>query len=158
MNGEPAVRGIVVTHARLGEALIEAAEEISGVTEALVAVSNRGTTPRALQDRVAEAVGAGPAVVFVDLAAGSCGFASRAASRSCGRAVVITGVSLPILIDFLFHRDMKLGELAERLVQKGRSNITAAGPERPAPDSVADASRPEPTPDSRDDASRSVSD
>ena len=132
MTRESPVRGIVVTHARLGEALIEAAEEISGVTEGLVAVSNRGTTPRALQDRVA--VGAGPAVVFVDLAAGSCGFASRAASRSCGRAVVITGVSLPILIDFLFHRDMKLSELAERLVQKGRSNITAAGPERPTHD------------------------
>lgn len=158
MTGEPAVRGIVVTHAHLGKALIEAAEEISGVTDALVAVSNRGTTPRRLQEMVAAAVDEGPAVVFVDLAAGSCGFASRAASRRCGRAVVITGVSLPILIDFLFHRHMALPELAERLVQKGRSNITATGPERPAPHSAPGASRDEPGPESRDDASRSVPD
>lgn len=158
MTGEQAVRGIVVTHARLGEALIEAAEEISGVTDALVAVSNRGTTPPRLQEMVRAAVGKGPAVVFVDLAAGSCGFASRAASRSCGHAVVITGVSLPILIDFLFHRYMALPELADRLVQKGRSNITAMGPERPASRSATGVSRDEPGPESRDDAPRSVSD
>lgn len=158
MTAEPEVRGIVVTHARLGEALIEAAEEISGVTGALVAVSNRGATPQRLQEQVAAAVGEGPAVVFVDLAAGSCGFASRAASRSCGRSVVITGVSLPILIDFLFHRNMTLPELADRLVMKGRSNITAAGPERGAHAPVTDGSRDEPGPGTRDDASRSVPD
>lgn len=137
---EDGVRGVLVTHARLGEAMIEAAEEISGVPGALVAVSNRGATPERLRDRVIEAVGAGPAVVFVDLAAGSCGFASRAAARTCGRATVITGVSLPMLIDFLFHRDLGLGELTARLVDKGRQNITAV----------------EPTP--RDDAARSVPD
>lgn len=134
------IRGVVVTHARLGEAMIEAAEEISGVSGVLVAVSNRGTTPERLRDRVAEAVGDGPAVVFVDLAAGSCGFASRAAARTCGRATVVTGVSLPMLIDFLFHRDLGLAELTARLVDKGRQNITAV----------------EPTP--RDDAARSVPD
>jgi len=122
------LRGVVVTHARLGEALIEAAEEISGVTGALVAVSNRGTTPERLRERVATAVGAGPAVVFVDLAAGSCGFAGRAAARACGRATVVTGVSLPMLIDFLFHRDLGLAELTARLVDKGRQNITAVEP------------------------------
>lgn len=139
------VRGVVVTHARLGEALIEAAEEISGIRGALVAVSNRGTTPERLLERVGEAVGDGPAVVFVDLAAGSCGFASRAAARACGTATVITGVSLPILIDFLFHRDLALPELTERLVEKGRQNISAA---------EITPAEPEP----RDDAARSVPD
>lgn len=133
-------RGVIVTHARLGEALIEAAEEVSGVRDALVAVSNRGCTPDVLRERVAEAVGRGPVVVFVDLAAGSCGFASRAAVRSCGESAIVTGVSLPILLDFLFHRDLPLADLTARLVDKGRANITAAGPE------------------ARDDAARSVPD
>ena len=123
-------RGVVVTHARLGEALIEAAEEVSGVQGALVAVSNRGTNPGQLADLIAEAVGSGPAVVFVDLEAGSCGFASRAAQRTCGESAVVTGVSLPMLLDFLFHRDLPLAELAARLVEKCRANITTvAGPE-----------------------------
>ena len=68
-------------------ALVEAAEQISGVTGALVPVVQHGTaTGDALEDRVAEAVGAGPAVVFVDLASGSCLFAVlnrlRASQRS----------------------------------------------------------------------------
>lgn len=135
----PAIRGVVVTHARLGEALIEAAEEVSGVRGALVAVSNRGCNPDVLRERITSAVGEGPVVVFVDLAAGSCGFASRAAVRAVGdAATVITGVSLPILLDFLFHRDLSLPELTHRLVAKGRANITASGPTddaaRPVPD------------------------
>lgn len=136
---EPA-GGVIVTHARLGEALVEAAEEISGVEGALVAISNRDASPARLLERVAAAVGEGPAVVFVDLASGSCGFAARAAVRTCGASVIVTGVSLPILLDFLFHRDLPLAELADRLVDKGRSNITAAGPS------------------SRDDAARAVPD
>lgn len=133
-------RGVVVTHARLGEALIEAAEEVSGVHDALVAVSNRGCTPDVLRELVASAVGEGPVVLFVDLAAGSCGFASRAAVRTRGESAIVTGVSLPILLDFLFHRDLPLAELTARLVEKGRANITTAGS------------------DVRDDAARSIPD
>lgn len=125
-RGGEAVRGVVVTHARLGEAMIEAAEEVSGITGALVAVSNRGVTPERLLERVTAAVEGGPAVVFVDLAAGSCGFAGRAAARDCPRgATVVTGVSLPMLLDFLFNRHLELPELVERLVDRGRSNIEA---------------------------------
>ena len=61
------LRGVVVCHGRLAGALVEAAEQISGVTGALVAVSNTGCDRGALEERVAEAVGDGPAVVFVDL-------------------------------------------------------------------------------------------
>lgn len=134
------VRGVIVTHARLGEALIEAAEEVSGVLGALVAVSNRSCSPDGLREQVVVAIGGGPAVLFVDLAAGSCGFASRAAAGSRADVAVVTGVSLPMLIDFLFHRHLPIAELAARLVEKGRANITSAEP------------RP------RDDAARSVSD
>lgn len=149
---EPSTVGVLVTHARLGEAMIEAAEEISGERGALVAVSNRGATPETLRERVAAAVGDGPAVVFVDLAAGSCGFAGRAAARTCGRATVVTGVSLPMLIDFLFHRDLGLAELTARLVEKGRANITAVEPRPAAGDPPAADDRP------TDDAARSVPD
>jgi len=124
----PESKGVVVTHGRLGEALIEAAEEISGVTGSLAAVSNRGIGPLDLARQVEGAVGGGPVVVFVDLASGSCGFAANSIARANPSIAVVTGVSLPMLIDFLFHRDMPIGELADRLVEKGRTNITAVSP------------------------------
>lgn len=126
----PELRGIVVTHARLGEALVEAAEDITGVTGALAVLSNRGINPLDLRHRLEEAVGDGPAVVFVDLASGSCGFAANTAARSCKSMAVVTGVSLPMLIDFLFHRDLALPVLADRLVEKGRANILAVTPKQ----------------------------
>lgn len=115
--------GVVVTHGSLGEALVEAAEEITGIGDALVPLSNRGTSPETLRQMVQDAVGDGPAVVFVDLGSGSCGFAANMAARTCRSAAVVTGVSLPMLIDFLFNRTLAPRELSERLVAKGRSAI-----------------------------------
>ena len=39
---------------------------------------------------------------------------------------VVSGVNLPVLLDFVFHRDMPLAALVERLVEKGRAGITGA--------------------------------
>lgn len=124
------VHGIVVTHGRLGEALVEAAEEITGIPDALTALSNRGANPASLRQSVEDAIGEGPALVFVDLGAGSCGFAANTAARACRSAAVVTGVSLPMLIDFLFHREHDPFELADRLVEKGRSSINSVSPKR----------------------------
>ena len=55
-----------------------------GPIGALVAVSNTGCDRGALEERVAEAVGPGPAVVFVDLASGSCLFAVLNRLRASG--------------------------------------------------------------------------
>ena len=47
-----ALRGVVVCHGKLAGALVDAAESISGVNGALVAVSNSGCDREALEDRV----------------------------------------------------------------------------------------------------------
>lgn len=117
--------GVVVTHGSLGEALVEAAQEITGIDDGLVPLSNRGASPETLRQMVEDAVGDGPAVVFVDLGSGSCGFAANMAARTCRSASVVTGVSLPMLIDFLFNRSLDPGELSQRLVAKGRSAINS---------------------------------
>ena len=43
--------------------------------------------------------------------------------REYGDRAVVCGVNLPILLDFVFHRDMPLDELVERLLDKGRDGI-----------------------------------
>jgi len=118
-----AVVGVVVAHGDLADAMVRAVEGISGVEGALLPVSNTRCTPETLRGRVAEAIGGRPAVVFVDLTSGSCAFAGRSVARELGDVAVVTGVSLPMLLDFVFHRDMAPARLAERVVGKGRSAV-----------------------------------
>ncbi len=121
------VRGVVVAHGELASALVRVVEGISGVQGALESVTNVSCSPDELADRVAQAVGEGPAVIFVDMAAGSCGFAGQRIARD-GNVAVVSGVNLPMLLDFVFHREMDFRALAERVVEKGRTGATADVP------------------------------
>lgn len=129
--GQPTV-GVVVAHGELAAALVRAVEGISGVRDALFAISNADCTPRELRRRVREVIDGRPAVIFADMASGSCAFASRRAAGALGSTAVVTGVSLPMLLDFVFHREMPAPELAERVAGKGRSAARALGPQPPA--------------------------
>ena len=117
------LRGVVVCHGKLAGALVEAAEQISGVKGALVAVSNSGCDRATLGDRVSEAVGAGSAVVFVDLASGSCWFAALNLLRQADGVKVVTGVNLAMLVDFVFHRSLTAAAAAERAATAGGKAI-----------------------------------
>ena len=125
--------GVVVAHGELAEALVRAVEGISGVRGALHPVSNADCTPRELRRRVRDAVGGGSGVIFADMASGSCAFASRRAAGALASASVVTGVNLPMLLDFVFHREMPAPELAERVAGKGRSSVRALAPVEPPP-------------------------
>ncbi len=116
---------MVVAHAELAEALVNCVNRIAGTSDALVAISNEGLPPDELQSRVSSAVGPGPAIVFVDLSSGSCAFAGRTVAVGSPEIAVITGVNLPMLLDFVFHRDLQLGELVERVVYKAHAGTTA---------------------------------
>jgi mannose/fructose-specific phosphotransferase system component IIA len=118
-----ALRGVVVCHGRLAGALVDAAEQISGVTGALLAVSNTGCDRGTLEERVEAAVGDGPAVVFVDLASGSCLFAVLNRLRANARAKVVTGVNLAMLVDFVFHRSLPVDEAAAKAAIAGGKAI-----------------------------------
>ena len=114
-----ALRGVVVCHGRLAQGLVEATESISGVTGALVPVSNTDCDRQVLEDRVAEAVDGRPSVVFVDLASGSCLFAVLKRLRALEGVRVVTGVNLAMLVDFVFHRDLSPEAGAERAAAAG---------------------------------------
>ena len=114
------LKGVVVSHAGLAQSLVAAAEAISGVTDALVPVSNEGCDGGSLKVRIGEAIGAGPALVFVDLPGGSCLTGAVRIARDQGHGVaVVTGVNLAMLLDFVFHRDLGPAEAAERARDAG---------------------------------------
>ena len=117
------LRGVVVCHGALAGALTQAAEQISGITGALLPVSNTGCDREALEDRVMAAVDGQPTVVFVDLASGSCLFAVLKRLRSEQLVKVVTGVNLAMLVDFVFHRSLSPAEAANRAVIAGEKSI-----------------------------------
>jgi mannose/fructose-specific phosphotransferase system component IIA len=128
MSEQNGIRGVVVGHGDMPRGLVDAAKRIAGDAAAgLATVSNEGKGPDALRAEVDAAAGRGPAIVFVDLQAGSCGLAAAYACRDCaGSRAVISGVNLPMLLDFVFHRDLPLDALVQRLVDGGRAAIRAA--------------------------------
>jgi mannose/fructose-specific phosphotransferase system component IIA len=118
------VRGVVLAHASLASGLAAAVRQISGADEAaLEAVTNEGQGPDGILASIERAVGREPAIIFTDLPSGSCAFAARRFARTRADTAVVCGVNLPILIDFVFHREMPISELVARLVEKGRGGI-----------------------------------
>jgi mannose/fructose-specific phosphotransferase system component IIA len=108
------LRGVVVAHGDLAEALVHAVEEITGLQGVLVAVSNRGCDRNALEQRILDAVGGHAGLVFVDLPTGSCFFAAQHGPGRLPDVRVIAGVNLSMLVDFVFHRDAGLAAAEER--------------------------------------------
>ncbi len=109
------VRGILVGHGRLAEGLLDAVAAITGSHEGVIPLDNAGLTPEALEERLAELTRGEPAVIFVDLPSGSCAFAARRLRLRSPDVAVVCGANLPLLLDFVFHRDLPLDRIVERL-------------------------------------------
>jgi len=117
-------RGLVVTHGTLATGFCAAVRQIAGIEEdVLVPLTNQGLGPAELVAAVDALLGEGPVVVFTDLPSGSCAFAARKIALTRPETAIICGTNLPVLLDFVFHRDLPLPELLERLLEKGRSGI-----------------------------------
>lgn len=119
------LRGIVFTHSSLGDALVSAVRTITGDEEALTAASNVGLGREGLCELVAELTDGVPTVVFVDLPAGSCLQSVLAATRDRDDVALVTGVNLPMLLDFVFNREVAPAEAAERAAKAGNTAIKA---------------------------------
>ena len=119
--------GVIVAHTELAEALLAAVRNIAGDDTGLVAVSNRGSDRAALLKRIEKAIGGRPALVFTDMAGGSCAFTAAHLAHGLRDVRVVTGVNLAMLIDFVFHRELPLEAAAERAVQTGRTGVGIVG-------------------------------
>jgi mannose/fructose-specific phosphotransferase system component IIA len=117
------LRGVIVSHAAVADALLAAVTAITGVADALVGVSNDGCDTGALAERLTKAIGGQPAVLFVDLPGGSCLTSSVRLARGNAGVAVVTGVNLAMLLDFVFHRDLAPAEAARRAAEAGSRAI-----------------------------------
>ncbi|NIN72852.1 MAG: hypothetical protein GTO46_13185 [Gemmatimonadetes bacterium] len=109
------VCGILVGHGKLAEGMLDAVAGITGSREGLTPVDNASMTPETLEEHLESLIGDGPSVVFVDLPSGSCAYAARRLKYRHPGMAVVCGVNLPLLLDFVFHRNLRLEEIVERL-------------------------------------------
>ncbi len=120
------VPAVLVTHADLAAALLRAVESVYGPAEEVAVLSNEGLSRDALELEIEGHVSHWEhgGLVLTDFWGGSCTLCGIAAARGRGEVVVVSGLNLPILLDYLHNRD-RIGvfELAERLRQKGQESI-----------------------------------
>ena len=120
------VPAVLVTHADLAAALLRAAEKVYGPAEDLEVLSNEGLSREALEREIERRVAPWPhgGLVLTDFWGGSCTLCGIAAARGHGEVVVVSGLNLPILLDYLHNREQTDPiALAERLQKKGQESI-----------------------------------
>ncbi len=119
------VPALIVMHGDLAEALLRAASLLYGPVEGVEVMSNQHLSRSGLEEEIAKRVSAWTegGLVLTDLWGGSCHTCGASAAR--GREViVVSGLNLPILLDYLHNRDaVPAAELAERLLRKGQDSI-----------------------------------
>lgn len=123
-----AVPALLVMHADLAAALLHAAAAVYGPIEGIEVLSNSGLSREALEARIVEQVAHWKhgGLVLTDFWGGSCHTCGLKATRGRGEVMLLTGVNLPVLLDYLHNRDRySVPELAERLQLKGRESIRA---------------------------------
>lgn len=120
------VPALLVMHADLASALLRAAEKVYGPIEGVRVLSNEGLSRAALEYAIEEAVGdwKDGGLLLTDFWGGSCHTSGIAVARGKGEIVLITGINLPLLLDYLHNRSAYgVTELADRLRQKGQESI-----------------------------------
>ncbi len=110
---------IVVGHGDFAAGMISALEQITGMGDLFIAMSNSGMSAADVQARLRELVETrGARVIFTDLPAGSCNMAAARVAGLDPEVTVVTGVSLPVLLHYALHGNVAPREAAEQAVER----------------------------------------
>ena len=123
----PRLAAIIVTHGALAVALRDAVQQVTGDARGIDPVTNEGLSGDALVRQlrdIIQAVQAEGCIVFVDSRGSSCANSCLQAVRGLPGVRVISGVNLPMVMDFAARRnDFNLDDMVERLTQRGRDAV-----------------------------------
>lgn len=123
---EAGVRGVILAHGSMAAGLVDAVRQIAGIEDdVLIPLSNKGLSPEAVGELVHAHVH-GPTILFTDLQSGSCGFAARRYCLNLANVVVLSGINLPGLLEFVMNRQLPIQDLASRIVERSRNAIVSS--------------------------------
>jgi len=121
------ITGIIVTHGKLGEELLRTVGLIVGEVHDCYSLSGSDLGDEKVIRSIHEILDANSverAVVFVDYFGGSCGASCMKATRGLEGVKVISGVNLPILLDFVTKQGvMDLDEIVGHLIHRGQESV-----------------------------------
>ena len=113
-------QALVIGHKDFAAGMVSAVTAITGRDDMFRTASNYGLDTRAMEALVRDAIADGVTIIFSDLPAGSTTMAARRAQRDSPGVTVVTGVSLPVLLDFAFALPDAI-HAADTAVEKGRA-------------------------------------
>lgn len=117
-------RALVIGHKDFAAGIVSAVAAITGRDDIFRTASNYGLDLRGMEALVRDAIAEGVVIVFSDLPAGSTTMAARRVQRDFPNLTVVTGVSLPVLLDYAFATDD--AHAVDAAVEKGRAAMTVA--------------------------------
>lgn len=121
------IRALIAGHGDFASGIVSAAVQITGRDDVFAALSNRGLSGADVAAQMGRMLDeSGARVVFTDLPAGSCTMAARRLQRDRPGLVVVVGVNLATLLDFIFD-DAEDGIAARQAATKGRNALLVLG-------------------------------
>ncbi|HWG54146.1 MAG TPA: hypothetical protein VN677_12705 [Gemmatimonadaceae bacterium] len=116
--------GIVLGHGDIAAALVSAVDLITGRGDRLIALTNAGLDNDQIDDLLRRTIeSSGARVIFTDLAAGSCNMAACRLVRWRPDLIVVTGVNLPTLLQYVMHDGGVTDQAVSDAVQRGLGSL-----------------------------------
>src|SRR6185503_4921015 len=117
-------RAIVVGHGEFAGGLVSAVGQICGMADKLVVMSMMGMTPEDIESAIrAQLSSTGARVIFTDLPAGSATIAARRIVKDEPGLVLVSGVNLATLLDFVFNTSVPPTEAARAAAERGKASL-----------------------------------
>ena len=127
-GGPDNARAIVIGHGEFAGGLVSAVGQICGMADKLVVLSMMGMTPEDIEGTIRGHIArTGARVIFTDLPAGSATIAARRIVRDDPSIVLVSGVNLATLLDFVFSTDVSPTEAARAAAERGKASLIVVG-------------------------------
>ena len=121
-------RAIVVGHGEFAGGLVSAVGQICGMADKLVVLSMMGMTPEDIEGTIRDHLArTGARVIFTDLPAGSATIPARRIVKDNPELVLVSGVNLATLLDFVFSTDVSPTEAARSAAERGKASLIVVG-------------------------------
>ncbi len=122
-DAPPAARAIVVGHGELSAGLASAVQQITGMADRFICLSNTGMAPGDIELALRSHLAQGVSVIFTDLPAGSATLAARRVARDRPELVLVSGVNLATLLEFVCSSATSPGDAARSAAERGRASL-----------------------------------